>query len=265
MGKGKKKEGEKKKKKKGGKKKNPAPVNTKAARSAAKSARAGGIVKPSSPLAPAREKPVATHYLSSEEERVENAKYATVLPGSATPSIVTIDLGEDIDNMPPVSEPMLCLLPQKPGVLHGYWIVPSNSVPDLSALKLRLGRIVGDTQEIIQEFALSHERGHWYFHLDESENVGAVYLQLGYYQPDGHFVTACRRGIARIPSLYSSQRTDRLWWVSDEQFRAMYLRAGGFVRGPRLGWAASVSSPGGVRGVSSERLTWPGNISSRQT
>ena len=245
-------------------KKKPAQVNTKTARSAAKSARAGGIVKPSSPLAPVPEKPLATHYLSGEEERVENAKYATVLPGSATPSIVTIDLGEDIDNMPPVSEPMLCLLPQKPGVLHGYWIVPSNSVPDLSALKLRLGRIVGDTQEIIQEFALSHERGHWYFHLDESENIGAVYLQLGYYQPDGRFVTACRRGIARIPSLYSSQRTDRLWWVSDEQFRAMYLRAGGFVRGPRLGWAASVGSPGGVRGVSSERLAWPGNISSQR-
>ena len=234
------------------------------ARPVEKSARAGSKAKPPSPLAPVPEKPPATHNLSSEEERVENAKYATVLPGSATPSIVTIDLGEDIDNMPPVSEPMLCLLPQKPGVLHGYWIVPSNSVPDLSALKLRLGRIVGDTQEIIQEFALSHERGHWYFHLDESENVGAVYLQLGYYQPDGRFVTATRRGIARIPSLYSSQRTDRLWWVSDEQFRAMYLRAGGFVRGPRLGWAASVSSPGGVRGVSSERLAWPGNISSQR-
>src|SRR3989344_2011595 len=151
--------------KKSAEKKKPAPVNTKTARSAAKSARAGGIVKPSAPLTPVPEKPVATHYLSSEEERVENAKYATVLPGSATPSIVTIDLGEDIDNMPPVSEPMLCLLPQKPGVLHGYWIVPSNSELDLKALKLRLGRIVGDTQEIIQEFALSHERGHWYFHL----------------------------------------------------------------------------------------------------
>lgn len=247
-------------------KKKPAPAKTKSVRPAAtaKSARADGKIKPSSPLSAVPEKPAATQRLSGEEERVENAKYATVLPGSAPPSTVTVDLGEDIDNLPPVPEAMLCLLPQKPGVLHGYWVVPPNTAPDLNTLKLRLGRIVGDTQEIIQEFALSHERGHWYFHLDEAENVGAVYLQLGYYQPDGRFVTAIRRGIARIPSLYSSQRTDRLWWVSEDQFRAMYLRAGGFVRGPRLGWAASISSPGGVRGVSSERLAWPGNISSQR-
>ncbi|MDO8706722.1 MAG: hypothetical protein Q7J84_17470, partial [Sulfuricaulis sp.] len=106
--------------KKSATKKKPAPVTAQTARSAAKSARADGNVKPSPPFSPVPEKPLATHYLSNEEERVENAKYATVLPGSATPSIVAIDLGEDIDNMPPVSEPMLCLLPQKPGVLHGY-------------------------------------------------------------------------------------------------------------------------------------------------
>ena len=242
----------------------PAQVKTKPARPAAKSARTAGGIKPPAPFVPVPEKPAETHRLSSDEERVENAKYATVLPGGVTPSIVTTDLGEDIDNMPPVAEPMLCLLPQKPGVLHGYWVVPANIAPDMNTLKLRLGRIAGDTQEIIQEIALSRERGHWYFHLDESENVGAVYLQLGYYGPDGRFVTATRRGITRIPSLYSSQRTDRLWWVSEEQFRAMYLRAGGVVRGSRLGWAASISSPGGVRGVSSERLAWPGNISSQK-
>jgi hypothetical protein len=199
-----------------------------------------------------------------DEEQVENAKYATVLPGTAAPRRDTADLNEDIDNLPPVTEPMLCLLPQKPGVLHGYWIVPPNSIPYPQSLKLRLGRIARDAFEIIDEIALPDVRGHWYFHLDESADVGAVYLQLGFYEPDGRFVTATRRGIARIPSLYASDRTDRLWWVSEEQFRAMYRRAGGYVRGPRLGWAASISSPGGAPGApSSDRLAWPGNVSSR--
>ncbi len=202
----------------------------------------------------------------SGEERVESAKYATVMPGAAIPPAVAADLGEDLDQLPPVTEPMLCLLPQKPGVLHGYWLVPPDTVPDMNAIKLRLGRIAGDTYEIIQEIPLPHERGHWYFHLDESADVGAVYLQLGYYEPGGRFVTATRRGVARIPSLYASESTDRLWWVSEEQFRAMYQRAGGFVRGQRLGWAASISSPGGAPGApSSERLVWPGGVSSRQT
>lgn len=192
---------------------------------------------------------------STDEEQVESAKYATVLPGGAVPRAEAPDLSEDIDNLPPVTEPTLCLLPQKPGVLHGYWIIPPNSVPYPQSLKLRLGHIAGDTFEIIDEILLPQERGRWYFHVDEAADNGAVYLQLGYYDPGGRFVTAIRRGIARIPSLYASDRTDRLWWVSEEQFRSMYQRAGGQVRGPRLGWAASISSPGGaVRAPSSERL-----------
>jgi hypothetical protein len=200
----------------------------------------------------------------ADEERVEGAKYATVLPGTTVPRADTTDLDEDIDNLPPVTEPMLCLLPQKPGVLHGYWIVPPNSIPYPQSLKLRLGRIARDAFEIINEIALPDAHGRWYFHLDEAADVGAVYLQLGYYEPGGRFVTATRRGIARIPSLYASDRTDRLWWVSEEQFSTMYRRAGGYVRGPRLGWAASISSPGGAPGApSSDRLAWPGSVSSR--
>ena len=201
----------------------------------------------------------------SQEERVESAKYAMVMPGTVEPPPVATDLGEDIDKLPPVTEPTLCLLPQKPGIVHGYWAIPPGSTPKPESLKLRLGRIVGDAYEILDEIALPRERGHWYFHLDEAADVGAVYLQLGYYEPDGRFVTATRRGIARIPNLYASEHTDRLWWVSDEQFRAMYLRAGGFVQGMRLGWAASISSPGAApRAPSSERLAWPGGVSSRQ-
>ncbi len=202
---------------------------------------------------------------SSPEERVESAKYAMVMPGTVEPPLVSTDLAEDIDQLPPVTEPTLCLLPQKPGIMHGYWVIPPGSTPKPEALKLRLGRVVGDAYEILDEIALPRERGHWYFHLDEMADVGVVYLQLGYYEPDGRFVTATRRGIARIPNLYASEHTDRLWWVSDEQFRAMYVRAGGFLQGARLGWAASISSPGAAsRAPSSERLAWPGGVSSRK-
>lgn len=198
----------------------------------------------------------------ADEQRIESAKYAMVPPGAAEPRAEAADLNENIDNLPPVTEPTLCLLPQKPGVLHGYWIVPAQALPHPRPLKLRLGRISGDVFTILDEVALSQERGHWYFHVDESADAGAVYLQLGYYEPDGRFVTAIRRGIARIPSLHASGRTDRLWWVSEEQFRAMYRRAGGIVRGPRLGWAASIGSPGGA--PSSERNAWPGGASSQR-
>jgi len=266
-------------------KKIPAPARSKpaaayaaaqSARAATKKARAGGAKKPASsvkpagaPAAPAAAAPGPAAYWAgeiygsyNEEQRVENAKYAMVPPGSMAPAAVATDLGEDIDRLPEFTEAMLCLLPQKPGVLHGYWAAPPGSVPDFKSLKLRLGRLNGDAFDIIEEVSLSQGRGHWYFHLDESADVGEVYLQLGYYEPDGRFITATRRGIARIPSLYASGSIDRLWWISEEQFRTMYLRAGGFVQGPRLGWAASIGSPGGAPGAPSGRLAWPGGVSS---
>ena len=252
----------------------PARAKSKPPRPTSTAARPAGKPKPAPAAAPravtprtapmAAGEPDAAPALS-QEERVESAKYAMVMPGTVEPPLVSTDLAEDIDKLPPVTEPTLCLLPQKPGIMHGYWVIPPGSTPKLESLKLRLGRVVGDAYEILDEIALPRERGHWYFHLDDMADVGAVYLQLGYYEPDGRFVTATRRGIARIPNLYASEHTDRLWWVSDEQFRAMYLRAGGFVQGVRLGWAASTSSPGAApRAPSSERLAWPGGVSSRQ-
>jgi len=254
--------------------KKPVRAISKPPRSTPMAARPAGKPKPAPAAAPravtprtaplAAGEPDAAPALS-QEERVESAKYAMVMPGTVEPPLVSTDLAEDIDKLPPVTEPTLCLLPQKPGVVHGYWVIPPGAAPKLEALRLRLGHIVGEAYEILDEVALPHARGHWYFHLDEAADVGAVYLQLGYYEPDGRFVTATRRGIARIPSLYASERTDRLWWVSDEQFRAMYLRAGGYVQGARLGWAASTGSPGAApRAPSSERLAWPGGVSSHK-
>ncbi|MHB8624201.1 MAG: DUF4912 domain-containing protein [Sulfuricaulis sp.] len=203
-----------------------------------------------------------TRRLLSDEQRIENAKCAMVPPGGVTPFTMATDLGEDIDHLPPISEPMVCLLPQKPGVLHGYWVVPQESALHAKSLKLRLGRLAGDALETIEEIDLPREFGHWYFHLDDTANINVVYLQLGYYAPDGRFITASHRGMARIPSLFASQKIDRLWWISEEKFRAMYLRAGGLARGARLGWASSISSPGAAPGALPERFTWPGNISS---
>jgi hypothetical protein len=239
-----------------------APAHTKKTRPIAAVTRPAAQPAPAPTLTPKWEWAGDIQRQSVDEEQIETAKYAVVPPGTAVPRAEAADLNEDIDNLPPVTEATLCLLPQKPGVLHGYWVLPPDSAARAPSFKLRLGRIARDVFEIIDEIALPRERGQWYFRVDESADMGEVYLQLGYYEPDGRFVTATRRGIARIPSLYASSRTDRLWWVSEEQFRAMYRRAGGHVRGPRLGWAASISSPGGA--PSSDRLAWPGGVSSRR-
>lgn len=243
-----------------------ATARTKKQRPAIPPARPDTQVAPAIPSpAPKWEWATDTQRQSADEERVESTKYAIVPPGATAPCSEMADLNEDIEHLPPVNEPMLCLLPQKPGVMHGYWVMPSGLMPHSQTLKLRLGRIARDTFEIIDEITLPHESGRWYFHVDEAADMGAVFLLLGYYEADGRFVSVNRRGIARIPSLYASDRTDRLWWVSEEQFRAMYRRAGGYVRGPRLGWAASISSPGGVPGPSSsDHLAWPGSVSSQR-
>jgi hypothetical protein len=243
----------------------PAAARTKKKRPAPTVRPAAPVVVTPTAAVPKWEWASDTRRQSADEEQVESAKYAVVPPGAPAPRAEAADLDEDIDRLPPVDEPMLCLLPQKPGVLHGYWIVPAGATPPARTLKLRLGRISGDAFELFDEITLPHARGHWYFHVHDAVDNGAVYLQLGYYEPGGNFVTATRRGVARLPSLRASDRTDRLWWVSEEQFRAMYRRAGGYVQGPRLGWAASIGSPGRAPGAPfSERLAWPGGVSSQR-
>jgi Rho termination factor, N-terminal domain len=226
--------------------KKPVPAAKKAgARKAARPAAAAPLPAQTDTAVPAIE-----DRIGSEEERIEHAKFAVVPRGVgyAEPRFVP-DLNEDIDNLPIIAEPMLALLPQKPGVLHAYWRLPTEAMTAGRTLKLRLGCLVGDMFQIIEEVGVPQASGHWYFHIDDSVDYGAIYLQLGFYEADGRFITAFNRAIARIPSLYASRRTDRYWWISDEQFRAMYLRAGGYLAGVRLGWAASISSPGAPPGA----------------
>lgn len=177
------------------------------------------------------------------EQRIESSKFAFAPPGvTLREPAYGAGFDEDIDRLPEITTPLLCILPQKPGVFLGYWVLPPGRTLPYPALKLRLAQLTGDGSRILEEVALPGVHGYWYFHVGEALDVGVLYLQLGYYATDGRFINAIERGIARVPSLYASSRTDRRWWVSEDRFRAMYQRAGGQVRDARLGWRGNVSS-----------------------
>jgi hypothetical protein len=201
-----------------------------------------------------RTKPLAETQ-SDVEQQVESAKYAFAPPGTNVQEPAYAGyLDEDIDRLPMIHEPLLCLLPQKPGVMHGYWLLPPTTFAAAHSIRLRLSHHAGNLPTILEEQLVRSERGHWYFHVGEGIEPGAIYLQLGHYQPDGAFVSIIQRSIARIPSLYASTHTDRSWWVSDAEFRAMYRRAGGIQRDRNLGWAGSTSSPGGAPVLPGRRI-----------
>lgn len=220
-----------------------------------------------SPAAPANQ-PIEA---ANVEEMVESAKYVTS-PAHLSVTLPPVgDLVEDIDRLPELSEPVVCLLPQKPGILYAYWRTPHDeSVPN-NDYKLRLARSAAHTVEGYEEVPARAARGNWYFHLDENFGGGEMVLQLGYYR-DGRFVTAQGQSVARLPSLYASARTDHRWWVSEQEFAAMYARAGGVVApGRRYQWFASSGSPVGARSAPGpiaptapeKRMQWPGGVSSR--
>jgi hypothetical protein len=178
-----------------------------------------------------------------EEQRIEDAKFVTTPPDRiASTTEFSADLGEAIDVLPPLAGAAIGLLPQKPGILHAYWVLEPGRLQRQPGLRLRLSYVSPERVQILHEIGLSSERGHWYFHIDTHLEPGEIYLQLGHYREDGTFTTAIRRGIVRLPRLGASSRTDRSWWVSDEEFRRMYLRAGGISEGGRLMWSESISS-----------------------
>ena len=164
--------------------------------------------------------------------------------------------------LPILGEPVVCLLPQKPGVLHAYWILPPGTGDERVEYKLRLCHAEGEAINVSEEVPVQGHRGNWYFHVAEAANTAAMLVQLGYYR-EGRFVSARGRSVARLPSLYASTRTDERWWVSEADFMRMYLRAGGFVTASRrFGWNASIGSPGQAPATPQESLAWPGGISS---
>lgn len=217
--------------------------------------------------APSAEAPAAAPEaarFATTEEWVERTKYASRPNGSAVFESGT-DLGEDIDRLPTLSEPMVCLLSQKPGVLYAYWVLPPDDAGEHIDYKLRLCRVEGESVNVREEIPAQAPRGGWYFHVAESDNGLGTQIQLGYYR-DGQFVSARGRSIAQLPSLYASTRTDERWWVSEADFMRMYLRAGGFVApGDRYAWNASIGSPGGGPPLPGEHLAWPGGVSSQSS
>ena len=147
----------------------------------------------------------------SDKERIETAKYAIAPPGVTLTSRPLTDLQEDIDQMPAPRQPLLTLLPQKPGVLHAYWALAPEPAVHGAPLRLRLCRLADDALEVIEEITLPAARGLWYFHVPEDAEPGAYCVHLGHYDAAGHFVSAIERAIARIPTLYASGEKDRRW------------------------------------------------------
>lgn len=193
------------------------------------------------------------------EQRIESTKYSTVAPAFSQPQPPISDLGEDIDRLPTLRHSRLTLLAQKPGVLHAYWALAEGEAI-AAPLQLRLCQTSDAALAVWQEAAVAN-RGHWYFHIPETADPEQLLVQLGYYR-DGEFISAARRAVARLPSLYASARTDRWWFISEHDFRQLYLRTGGNAAHRGLSWSASIGSPGGAV-PPNERLSWPGGISSR--
>lgn len=250
--------------------KNAAATPSKSADKSAATKRvaAGGkkkpTVKPSRAEEPAKELPPASSANAFEqtEQLVESAKYALSMAGPAA-SAPPPDLGEDIDNLPALTEAMVCLLPQKPGILHAYWHLPAGTT-ERDDYKLRLYRFVSETPEVYDEVPVQNIRGNHYFHVPENARGQEMAAQLGYYEAE-KFIPARGQSVARLPTLYASTRTDHRWWVSDKEFAEMYQRAGGVVTpANRFGWSGSSSSSPGPSSSpgSSEQFSWPGSASS---
>lgn len=215
----------------------------------------------------ASKEPSVTTEAVSIEEIVETAKYVTSPVHRAPTALPVTDLQEDIDRLPELTGPMVCLLPQKPGILYAYWQMRPEENHG-SDNQLRLARAAPHALEVYEEVPVRSDRGNWYFHLDENLGARDMVLQLGSYR-DGRFITAQGQSVAQLPSLYASTRTDHRWWVSEQEFASMYARAGGVVGpGRRYQWFASTGSPVGAPGAPGpgapeERLQWPGGVSSR--
>jgi len=180
--------------------------------------------------------------ISDEEQRVEDAKYVTARPGTPPPTDFVDDLGEDLDKLPPLNGPRLTLLPQKPGVFHAHWALVSGHLAKQPGLRLRLSSLSRDTITLLEEISLSADQGYWYFQTNPALDASKVYLQLGFYNENSKFITAIERGIVRIPRLAASPHTDQRWWISEKEFRQLYLAAGGRMEGDSLLWPTNNQS-----------------------
>ena len=183
---------------------------------------------------------VTTTHATTRTPAPAQPSAAAVMAPSRAPAAT---LNEHIDQLPQAREPQLGLLPQRPGVVQAYWVLPLELTRSLPPLQLRLMRVDTPHDPLIAEMPVAAGSGHHYFNIADDIDPGAVYLQLGYYDSGRQFVNAIGRSLARVPSLYAAREDQPGAQLSEAQFRALYLRAGGFEHGERLGWSASTSSP----------------------
>lgn len=182
----------------------------------------------------------------NHEQQIERARYVVTAPIEGIPAAAHRDaLSEDIDRLPAIRKSGVCLLPQKPGMLHGYWSIPHYTRWSNPALRLRLARLRGEGFEVLEEFPLTTDSGRWYFHLSPDIREDSLYLQLGFYQPDGEFVTAVHRGLARLLSLYAADPADRRMWMDARRIRELVAHSGDAAPAVRQGWITAESSAGG--------------------
>ncbi len=188
----------------------------------------------------------------------------TAPPGSAAaPAVTAADLGEDIDNLPPVTEATLCLLPQKPGVLHGYWVIPPNTppIPGRSSCGWGASSVMSLKSSRKSPCRTSAATG-----ISISMNPptsGEVYLQLGYYEADGRFRH-------RHPPRHRAHpeparlRAHRSPVVGERKTIPRHVPARRRHRARDAPGLGRIDQQSGRRAscALSERLAWPGNISS---
>lgn len=143
---------------------------------------------------------------------------------------------------PPLDAPMLTLRGQKPGVLHAAWnIDPARSMP-LPYLRLRILKVSTDYSGIIDEIPLPDLHGSRYFHLAAEFCDAPLRAELGYHSSDGRFIVMRRHADVRLPSRLAAGRGDPQWWISETDFRELYIRSGGMPEGSALVWRSSFSS-----------------------
>ncbi len=163
----------------------------------------------------------------TDEERIESAKFITTIAGTAAyHSQYPPDLGEDIDTLPPLPEPRLTFLMQKPGVVATNWHLESGRTQQDKDLRLRLGVLADQQFHIEQEVQVNTDRGSHYFHIDPSWPPAVIYLQLGHYDQNGRFVIAIRRGTVRLPRLFIQSSLGVNWALEQEEFEREVITSG---------------------------------------
>jgi len=187
---------------------------------------------------------VAGSPMQNEEQRIENAKYVVGPVGASSQTQYPPDLGEDIDNLPVLSEPRLTLLMQKPGVLLASWHLSTGHGARQPGLRLRLGVLADKRFNVSQEVDVTQDRGHYYFHVDPSWPPYEIYLQLGYYEAGGRFAIAIHRGIVRLPRLLAMSALGVNWSLDEAEFEQVVTRSGPLGRVPHRAIVNAPSSAG---------------------